>query len=410
LRKPIGDNPAFSLAVARGRYRGRLRTALKELIDKHAQALSEDDLNVIADRGSVTAREVKEQFRNDPDRYTETVTALIKSDMVRTIVAPLVAKLEGALARARGDAFEAMYNIEEELGERLIEAAREPIGSALATALVENSFEELDGVLRDLVDAEPVRQKLETYFDGFATADFFQELHELGSTLKIRENLETYFYIGELRFNRASYPLFYLSLSVELEDRIFRITAAPHLYINKKAIDFAGQEIARQTGTPNLVRIDERIVYAEPDEDFAGIMQRLLDRWTADLAVPPLDLGESHPQPSERSQISITNALHFGAFDKSDEAMLNDYEEPMGMLRTGEPVALDFSEIVLSFLSKDPASLEKSVEQEWSDTPVDGRLVFASPVPLNEEQRKCPASAPMRQKGQIEIGRIFGPS
>ena len=406
LRKPIGDNPAFSLTVPRGRYRGRLKTALKELIDKHAQALGEDDLNAIADRGSVTARQLKAQLENDPDRYSETVTASIKSDMVRQIVAPLVAKLEAALARARGDAFEAMYNIEEELGERLIEAGREPIESGLATALVENSFEELDRVLRDLVDPEPIKEKIETYFDSFATADFFQELHELSSTLKIRENFETYLYVGELRFNRASYPLFYLSLSVELEDRIFRITADPHLYINKKAIDFAAQEIARETGTPNLVRIDERIVYLEPGQDFAGVMQRLLDRWTADLALPPLDFGESHPQKSERSQIIITNALHFGAFDKSDEAMLNDYEELMGLLRTGEPVALDFSEIVLSFLSKDPASLEKPVEQEWSDTPVDGRLVFASPVPLNEEQRKILAA--LRQE-QCRFLAIEGP-
>ena len=406
LRKPIGDSQPFSLTVPRGRYRGRLKTALKDLIDKHAQALSEDDLDVIADRGSATARGLKEECRNDPDRYTDTVTASIKADMVRTIVAPLVAKLEGALARARGDAFEAMYNIEEELGERLVETAREPIASALATALVENSFEELDGVLRDLVDAEPIRGKLETYFDSFATADFFQELHELGSTLKIRENFETYLYVGELRFNRASYPLFYLSLSIELEDRIFRITADPHLYINKKAVDFAAQEVGRETRTPNLVRIDERIVYGEPGEDFAGIMQRRLDRWTADLAMPPLDLGESHPQKSERSQITITNALHFGAFDKSDEAMINDYEELMEMLRTGEPVALDFSDIVLSFLSRDPLSLEKPVEQEWSDTPVDGRLVFASPVPLNEEQRKILAAL---RREQCRFLAIEGP-
>jgi len=141
-----------------------------------------------------------------------------------------VATLEGPLARARGDAFEAMYNIEEKLGERLIEAGREPFGSALARALVENSFEELDGVLRDLVDAEPIRRKVETYFDSFATADFFQELHELGSTQKIRENYETYLYVVELRFRRVSYPLFYLSLSVELEDRIFRISADPHRF------------------------------------------------------------------------------------------------------------------------------------------------------------------------------------
>jgi very-short-patch-repair endonuclease len=406
LRKPIDENPAFSLAVPRGRYRGQLKAGLKELIDKHARALSEYDLRAIADRGSVRARELERELRNDPDRYTETVTAAIKSDLVRMIVAPLVAQLEGALMRARGDAFEAMYNIEEELGERLIEAGREPIGSALATAMVENSFEELDGVLRDLVDPEPLRGKLATYFDSFATVDFFQELHELGSTLKLRENFETYLYIGELRFNRVAYPLFYLSLTVELEDRIFRITADPHLYINKKAVDFAAQEIARETGTPNLVRIDERILYLDPGQDFTGIMQRMLDRWTADLALPPLDLEEAHSQKSERSQIAITNALHFGAFDKSDEAMLNDYEELMGLLRTGEPVALDFSDIVLSFLSKDPTGLEKPVEQEWGDTPVDGRLVFASPVPLNEEQRKILAA--LRQE-QCRFLAIEGP-
>jgi hypothetical protein len=59
------------------------------------------------------------------------------------------------------------------------------------------------------------------------------------------------------------------------------------------------------------------------------------------LALPPLDLSETQSQKSERSQISFTNALHFAAFDKSDEAMLNDYQELMGLLRNGEPVALD---------------------------------------------------------------------
>jgi hypothetical protein len=86
--------------------------------------------------------------------------------------------------------------------------------------------------------------------------------------------------------------------------------------------------------------------------------------------------------------------------------MLNDYEELMGLLRTGEPVALDFSDIVLSFLSRDPAGLEKPVEQAWTDTPVDGRLVFASPVPLNEEQRKILTA--LRQE-QCRFLAIEGP-
>jgi hypothetical protein len=406
LRRPIGDNAAFSLTVPRGKYRGRLRRALREVIEKYTEALEAEALSVVADRGSASARELKASLQNDPDTYADTVTNSVKTDLVRTVAVPLVKRLEAALERARGDAYEVIYNIEDELGERLIEAAREPIGSALATALVENSFEELDGFLRDLVDVENVAQKLESYFDTFTTTDFFQELHELTSTLKIRDNFETYLYIGELRFNRVGYPLFYVTLSVELEDRVFRITADPHLYINKKAVDFAAQEIARETGAPNHLRVDERIVYLEPGQDFAGVMQRLLDRWTADLALPPLDLGESNPQKSERSQISLTNALHFAAFDKSDEAMLNDYEELMGLLNTGEAVAADFSDIVLSFLSQDPLSLERSVDTEWGETEVDERLVFASPVPLNEEQRKILSAL---RSGDCRFLAIEGP-
>jgi len=75
--------------------------------------------------------------------------------------------------------------------------------------------------------------------------------------LKIRDNFETYLYVGELRFNRIAYPLFYLTLSVELEERIFRISANPHLYINKKAIEFAAQELSRETGMLNHLRVDE---------------------------------------------------------------------------------------------------------------------------------------------------------
>jgi very-short-patch-repair endonuclease len=388
LRRPISENPAFSLSVPRGKYRGRLRRALRELIEKHGQALSEDELNTIADRGSVLARRLKQQLQNDLEAYAEAVTNAVKIDLVRTVAVPLVTKLEASLERARGDAFEAIYNIEEELGERLTEAFREPISSALATALVDNSFEDLDKLLLDVVDVGAIRQKLDTYFDTFTTTDFFQELHELASTLKIRDNFETYLYIGELRFNRIAYPLFYLTLSVELEERIFRIAADPHLYINKKAIEFAAQEISRETGMPNHLRVDERIVYLEPGDSFVGAVQHLLDGWMSDLAIPPLDFGQAEPQRCQRSQITVTNALHFAAFDKSDEAMLNDYEELMGLLRTDEPVALDFSDIVLSFLTKDPVSLEDSVGREWEDTAVDDRLVFASPVPLNEEQRK----------------------
>jgi len=131
-------------------------------------------MSIIADRGSLLARQLKPQLQNDPDGYADAVTNAVKTDLIRTVAVPLVTKLEASLGRARGDAFETIYNIEEELGERLIETFREPISSALSTSLVEDSFDELDEVLRDAADVISIGQKLETYFGTFTTTDFFR--------------------------------------------------------------------------------------------------------------------------------------------------------------------------------------------------------------------------------------------
>lgn len=214
LRKPVTEGMAFSLAVPRGKFEGRIKRGMVDLIDKQVKAISDEEFAAIADRASANARESKRTFENDPDQYKETVTSGLRSDILRTVIVPLLRKLEPTLAEARGEAFESIYNIEEELSEALIEQAREPIGAALATVLAEKSFSEFDALARDIVDPEIIHAKITNYFESFVTADFFQELHQLTSTLKLRENFETYLYVCDLRFNSASYPLFYLSLSV----------------------------------------------------------------------------------------------------------------------------------------------------------------------------------------------------
>jgi primosomal protein N' len=122
-------------------------------------------------------------------------------------------------------------------------------------------------------------------------------------------------------------------------------------------------------------------------------MQSLIDHWCAELALkPPIDLSSPVDQKAHRSQLAITNALHFAAFDKADESLLNDYEELMAFLESGSGPAADFQEIVSGFLSKDPVNVNAEIDRDWSNTPIEGRLVFQSPVPLNEEQRKILAA------------------
>src|SRR5208282_50186 len=116
LRKPIGESLQFSLTVSRGRFRGRINKTLLTVIEKQVEVLTEDTLRAIADRASANARELKMALENDPERYSDTVIHALKNDIVRTAVVPLLKRLEATLTQIRGDAYEAMYNIEEELG------------------------------------------------------------------------------------------------------------------------------------------------------------------------------------------------------------------------------------------------------------------------------------------------------
>ena len=302
---------------------------------------------------------------------------------------PLIQRLESSIRQQGSDDFEVAYDIEDELGTRLIADIGEAISSALAMVIVENDFRELDDVIDDATNATTIKRRLTNYFETFRTSDFFQELHELRSTLKLRENFETYLYVGTLQFNRISYPLFYIPVQIDLQERIFRITADPQIYINKKALEFAAQETAREVERAIPISIKDRIIYLDEGQNFLLVMQSLLDQWCADLALKPaLDLTNVIDQKAQRSQIAVTNAIHFSAFDKADESLLNDYEELLTKLASGAEVAIDFQNIIDAFLTRDPINFNIDIDQEWDNTPIEGRLVFQSPVPLNEEQRK----------------------
>ena len=59
------------------------------------------------------------------------------------------------------------------------------------------------------------------------------------------ESLQIYLYVCELRFGTAVFPLFYIPVSVTLDEKNGDLIADfdPHLYIHKRAIDYIVQEI-----------------------------------------------------------------------------------------------------------------------------------------------------------------------
>ncbi|WP_341790419.1 AAA domain-containing protein [Rickettsia endosymbiont of Polydrusus tereticollis] len=87
--------------------------------------------------------------------------------------------------------------------------------------------------------------------------------------------------------------------------------------------------------------------------------------------------------------MQITNSCYLGLFNKSDESLVNDYEEVFQKLNGGDNVlAAAFQSMVDDFITNNPVSVIAEIEHDWDNTELNEKLVYASPVPLNEEQRQ----------------------
>ena len=273
-----------------------------------------------------------------------------------------------------------------------MEPLREPIPIFVASAIVNDNYEDLDRLVEETCQLAVIRAKLIDYFKGFTTSDFHRDLGELKAALKLKENFQIYVYVCALRSDKTSFPMFYFPVEVGLSKSIYTIQLSPHLLINKKAIDFGISEVSNAINKPIAYSLSERIVYVGEGESFLAHIQNALDEFTNALAMDgEIDLHEFRPQKVARSLIAIDNSLHFAAFDRSDESLLNDYEELLEKLNEEEPEGEEFEEfkaLVMGFMTEDPESLEDHVDDEWLNTKLPERLVYDSPVPLNEEQRK----------------------
>jgi hypothetical protein len=66
--------------------------------------------------------------------------------------------------------------------------------------------------------------------------------------------------------------------------------------------------------------------------------------------------------------------------------LINDYEE----IIAGDNLELleNFSELLESFIKENPKTFIKEIEEEWDNYSIEQKLIYQSPIPLNEEQKQ----------------------
>lgn len=390
LAKPYNEFSRFS--IGRNTYTAQLSAVLRELIRKHVAAIDEVMFEEARRLGIEQAIKDRAIAPKDIEKYVDDVVQAMGTAIDRKVVRPLLAILEEPVKKQAYSPLDSIYEIEADLLDALLRRVEEHLSGALTTFAVDGKLDPLKAVLEECLSGEECKNKLTEYLESLATADIYQELRELYDFLRTQEQGQAYLYVCDFRFESNLYPLLYVPLTFEFdkEKSEFSFAIDPHLYVNKRALDFALQEIGSRLQKILISPIDDRILYLDENRPLIDEIDRVLSRVQSVLSLDSvLNVREGRLQSASSTAIRLSTSLHIAVFDKSDESLLNDYEAILSDIQNnGGQVGTLFERFVESCITENPIRLVSKVNEAWGTADIPTRLVAESPIPLNEEQRR----------------------
>ena len=388
VQKSIGDGYRFS--IAKGTYTAKLPATTINAVSGQIKVLARDDFQ--ADLNKLKDRAVqKSASKPDPELFREKLFEELRLILVRKTVAPLLERLDAAVSAASSP-IERLVELEDELSAYLIDPMLDESGEAITSLIVEKAVEPLDQLLDDYLSTETLQSRLSEFFEDFSAGDLFLDLREMIAVEQLGENDEFYLHLGEIHYKNHAFPLFYLPLSVELNGATIELKTEPHLFVNKKALDYVSDDLKRIEPSYSPFLIKDRLIYLDSSDKVVDKLEEVLSPVLVSLSLTgdsgDVDFRTTRLSEAKSSRIRINNRISVSLFDQSDESMVNDYEALLTGLEGGGEVVKFFEELVDQFLIGNPESIIQEVNSNWEETSVSDRLVFESPLPLAEEQRK----------------------
>lgn len=387
--KVINDSFAEpSISVRKGQHQTQMPKDLLELVRLYTDKIDQGQINNILDEIEKDMRGAAITYPND---YDEAVSFSLKQSgaiFKKSLVIPLIKYIERPLEKLRSSDENTIFLIEEELTEGLVNFIAGKL-SHILNLLIHKEIVDVTEILKSHLNIKDVRAFISSYFDNYRVTDLFAKIYELQRNRNILDKQDFYFYFCEIAFDKAQYPLFYIPINVISASEVLTLVFDSRIYVNKKALDFVRQEYNSQTGKKGTLSIDKRILYtAELQGNLATelqyILQNIANFFELDNSV---NLKNPDLQKSRSLFVRVSNSLHIALFDKSDEAIINDYEEILNLSPT-DPLVQQFNLLVDNFIHKNPTSFENEIEDHWDSLETTEKLISGSPIPLNEEQRR----------------------
>jgi len=385
-----GFRGAILKQISKGSYRTSIPAHLVALIDAQIKGVRAETLASISRTLATDAKRLGIEYKADYDSAIEVLLESAKALINQQIVKPLVTTLAKPLANLAVSDDNLTYLMEEELTTVLVQPLHD-IAAILIREIIAGEEAEEARFARHL-QPEEVRGTIKGFFETYQTTDLYLELFEVVRNKGLLEGQDIYLYFGEISYNNARFPIFYIPIDLRREGEVLILEFDPNAFINKKALDFIVQEYCRETEKKgSLSSVTERIVYlANQGDAFRDLVQEVFNELISYFAADGrIDIGSSKPQRAKSKFVNISNATSFALFEKSDEAVVNDYEEILRQLSLDESeLGGAFERIIEDFIEKEPVQFISGVHDEWDATHTHDKLVASSPIALNEEQRQ----------------------
>lgn len=391
ISKHIASNfPAeTTLQIKKGQHKTKLPKNVLELIELQISKISKGQFNTLLEDIAIRIEQEAVLNKDDYEFALNNACDNASASYYKSIIHPFIQSLEKPLTNKElGDDAD-IFMMEQELVEAFVERLRTKISDLLKRLIAKEKVK--TGVeLQETVSLQEMQDILLDRFGEMKVADLFDEVKDLDNNRAILDKQEFYLYFGDVGYKGNKYPLFYVPFNlVKLQD-MYQIEFDSQVYVNKKALEYIAQEFNKDRGTRGTLKsIGERIIYlSQHSSDFQNVLGVIISEIQNFFEMRGnINFHQNQEMQAKGAEVSISNALYFALFDKSDEALVNDYEEILTQIGLeGGDLSAAFNQILEDFLKNNPESISGEVEEEWDSTDIPSKLVAQSPIPLNSEQ------------------------
>ncbi len=379
-----------SLSVKRGQYKTTIPKSRIDLIHKQSDSITPEHVDQIQNGIIDVMNKVSIEHRDEADKAFNIALDETAEILGEVIIRPFLEKIEKLIAKQSNTEIDSTYSLEEVV-DVLVTPMRDIISESINLLITNQEFDPKKELSTEC-EVRLLKDRLIHYFDDLSKDDLYSEIRDLVDNKHILDKQELYLYFCDIKFNQNRYPIFYIPISIEKQADTFSLNFDSSVFINKKAIEYIVQEYNNKKGKKGtLASIRERILNIEELRgNLPDLFQKILNEITDYFELASnIDLSGAEKQISKSFLIHASNAIHICIFDKSDESLVNDYEEMLTLLDSEDSsLAAIFNKIITNFIKERLQRCKNDIDKEWDVLPVSDKLVASSPIPLNSEQRQ----------------------